>query len=299
MTAAQFQSRLAVLDLTVDFGFPTFPEQEMDLDSKVTTRPADLSRSVQRALAVLERVLTAPNDVRVSELAETLDLPQATVHRMLVNLEARGLVTQDRNSGQYGVGLRMAALCERAALRLRTGAGLSNGMREVFERGVETIGETGYVAVLDGSEVVYIDCVESPHSLRAAAPIGSRRELHCTAVGKVLVAELSEADRNDLLGSGPFEPRTDLTIVDRDALEANLAAVRERGYALDVAEFDYDLVCLGAPVRDAQGLVVAAVGVTGPAARLTEARRPEVVDQLVELARVMSTNLMRPTQKDA
>ncbi|MDO8209629.1 IclR family transcriptional regulator [Conexibacter sp. CPCC 206217] len=257
-----------------------------------------LSQSVQRVLRVLEEILLAQDDISLSELVEQLDMPKATVHRMLANLEARGLVSQDPSSLRYGMGLRMSALCARASLRLQSGAALSRRMRELFETAVAEIGETGYVAVLDRSEVIYIDSVESPHALRAAAPIGTRRDIHCTAVGKVLVAGLDRASRWELIGSKPLEQVTEHTITDPEALERNIATVQEQGHAIDVEEFAPGLVCLAAPIHDDLGLVVAAVGITGPIGRMSGGDRTRAVQRLVELAHAMSHNLEQQSTRE-
>jgi IclR family acetate operon transcriptional repressor len=256
--------------------------------SEVEGAIAGGSRSIQRALEVLERVVLEPRELRLSELAALTKLPVSSVHRILANLEARGLVELDSDTHRYGVGLRMLMLASRVTLRRDAAATVPAAMREMFVEAVREIDETGYLAVLNRSEVVYVECLESSHPLRAVAPVGSRRSIHSTAVGKVLVADLTEAERAVLLGDQPLAALTPFTITDRATLEVNLQMVRAQGYAIDVGEFAEDLVCLGFPIRDAAGATIAAVGVTGPSTRMTGGRLEACVARLQRLVDELS-----------
>jgi len=253
-------------------------------DAGPGSQSGGLSSSVQRTLDVLEAVAQAPRDVGVSELAVQLRRPKSSVHRALANLEARGLVERDPVTARYTAGLRLFALASGLAHRLQFGASLPAATRSIFRRAVEEVGETGYLAILDRTEVLYIDSLEGGDDLRATAPIGTRRPAYCTAVGKVLIAELDLEARNRILDSTPLEARTQHTITDRAALEQNLDAIREVGYAVDIEEYADGLVCLGAPIKDQLGGVIAAIGLTGPLARMSGSRLDAAVRVLVNAA---------------
>jgi DNA-binding IclR family transcriptional regulator len=231
-----------------------------------------LSSSVQRALEVLEAIAEAPSDMGISELARRFDRPKSSIHRSLVNLERRGLVERDPVTSRYAAGLRLLALGSGLAHRLQSGTALPPGASAIFRRAVEQVGETGYLAILDRDEVLYIDSVEGGDILRATAPIGTRRPVFCTAVGKVLIAGMDPVAQARVLGPGPFEPRTPKTVTDRKQLERDLETIDGQGYAVDVEEYAEGLVCLGAPIKDAVGRVIAAIGLTGPIVRLSGER---------------------------
>lgn len=223
---------------------------------------------MQRALEVLEAIAEAPGDVGISELSRQLDRPKSSIHRSLVNLERRGLVERDPVSSRYAAGLRLLALGSGLTHRLQFGTALPPGTSAIFRRAVNRVGETGYLAILDRDEVLYIDSVEGGDILRATAPVGTRRPVFCTAVGKVLIAGLDPVAQARVLGPGPFEPRTPKTVTDRKQLERDLEIIDAQGYAVDVEEYAEGLVCLGAPIKDHVGRVIAAIGLTGPIVRL-------------------------------
>ena len=243
-----------------------------------------LSGSVQRALAVLEAVAEAPGDVGISELARRLKWPKSSIHRALTNLEARGLVERDPVTARYTVGLRLITLGSSVTHKLQFGAGLPSATRSIFRRAVSQVGETGYLAILDRCEVLYIDSVEGGDVLRATAPVGTRRPVYCTAVGKVLIAELDAASRSRILGDGEFAARTPRTVTDRAQIERDLDVVRAQGYAVDVEEYAEGLVCLAAPIKDHLGGVIAAIGLTGPMSRLSGERLDLALRVLVTAA---------------
>lgn len=265
----------------------------MEVDSKMSTIGRDgsakqLSSSVQRALAVLEAVIQAPSDIGILELAEQLDLPQSSVHRFLANLEARGLIEKHPMSSRYSVGLRLLTLSGVVSRKQGDGTGLPPATHAIFQRAVERAGETGYIAVLDRFEVVYVDSVEGGDFIRATAPVGARRPVYCTAVGKVLVSELDQLSRDRILDSTPMESRTPRTITDREQLERSLITIREQGCAIDIEEFAEGLTCLAAPIRDHLGFVIAALGITGPASRMTGERLDYAVRTLIHAAAEIS-----------
>jgi len=139
----------------------------------------------------------------------------------------------------------------------------------ILARLVEAIGETCNFTMLDGREVVYVDRVETSANVRLHMKAGSRVPLHCTASGKLLLSDMSLAQRQRLLGPGPLARYTERTIVSFDALERELAKVHATGVATDAGEFLDGSVCLAVPVRDPRGRMCAAFAVHGPAPRMT------------------------------
>jgi IclR family transcriptional regulator, KDG regulon repressor len=153
------------------------------------------------------------------------------------------------------------------------------------------VGETGYLGILDRGEVLYVDSVEGPRAMRAAAPTGTRRAVYCTAVGKVLIADFDPADVDRLVGTGAMAVRTDKTITDSAEFRRNLAQVRQDGYALDVSEFEEGLACMAAPIHGQDGGVLAAIGLTGPSWRLVDGRLSAVIADLRQTAQAISAEM--------
>lgn len=243
--------------------------------------------SVRNAARVLKQFLSREPSIGVSELARRLDLGKSTVHRLLQSLAAEGLVEQDPTTGGYRLGLSVFELGEavRSHLDLHAACGpVLAGLRE-------QTGESSQVGVLDGHEVVYVERLESSYTLRLFTETGRRVPLHCTSSGKVLLAYLPEARRRALLAGYDFVALTPHTITDADALAAELAVVRRRGWADAVNEREVGVASVAAPVRDHTGSVVAAVSVGAPTARLPAVQRRRMAALIREAGEAVSRRL--------
>ena len=221
--------------------------------------------STLRAFAVLEQIATAEEPPTLEDLTRALGLPKPTVYRILRLLVRGGLVQREVREKRYVVGERVCAL----SLDVQMKSPRRRERRAILARLVDAIGETCNFTMLDGTEVVYLDRVETSANVRLLMQIGSRVPLHCTASGKLLLSELPPARLQRLLGPGPLPRSTQRTIVSIPTLERELEKVRASGVGTDNGEYLVDSVCLAVPVRDAQGRMCAAVAVHGPAPRMT------------------------------
>ena len=221
--------------------------------------------STLRAFAVLEQIATSDESLTLEELTRISALPKPTVHRILRLLMRGGLVERQALDKRYVIGARVSAL----ALAVQMRSPHRRERRAILARLVEAIGETCNFTMLDGSEVVYLDRVETSAGVRLHMDAGSRVPLHCTASGKLLLSALPPAQVRRLLGSGPLARYTDRTNTSIAALERELVKIRASGVGIDVGEYLVGSVCLAVPVRDAQGRMCAAVAVHGPAPRMT------------------------------
>ncbi len=136
--------------------------------------------------------------------------------------------------------------------------------------------ETVHLAVLDKGEVVYLEKRESNHTIRMYSAVGRRAPVHCTGLGKAMLAFLPQSEQEVILCSRELRRYTPRTLTDREALTRELASIRERGYAMDLEEHEEDICCVAAPVLDHCGRVVAAMSVTMPAFRTTNERLAEL-----------------------
>lgn len=218
--------------------------------------------SVEHAIRLVELLAGSAGALGVSQLAQALDLPRATVYRLLKTLGQREWVIQEDKT--YRLSFRLAGLFQGAGPRAE--AALAERMKPLLHRLVSETGETAHFAALDGDRVVYLAKVDSPHPIRMFSEIGWRGPLHATGVGKVLLASADAKLLSSVCDHG-MERFTRKTIVDKAQLQAELAKIRKQGYGLDDEELIDGLTCVAVPVMSA-GQVRGAISVAGPTARL-------------------------------
>jgi IclR family transcriptional regulator, KDG regulon repressor len=251
--------------------------------------PARLVPALSRGLDVLELLRTSERPPTAGEVAAGLGLPRTTVHELLHTLSARGYVeVVEGGPRRFRLGMRLFELgnAYAAALDLaRESAGVAATVRDAC-------GETVHVAVLDGTDVVYIAKVDSTHSVRMVSAVGRRLPAHVTAVGKALLAGLDDDELERRFPSGHALPAlTAASITDPAALRAALTDVRRDGLAWDAAESNPDVNCVAAPVRDHTGAMVAGLSISVPVVRWTDGSRERFAALVREGAEQLSRRL--------
>lgn len=239
-------------------------------------------QSLDRALSILDVLsLNAGPGLGLREIAARVELPKSTVHRLLATLDLRGFVIRDPASGSYRLGLK--------GIRH---AGSGPEIRAVLSHLALSSGETANLGALTGTDVIYVDRVESPQALRWELGVGSRVPAHASGMGKAILAFLDRDLVRRLLPS-KLRAHTARSITDRDALMAELAAIRRRGYAFDDEEFMDGVRCVAVPVRGGHDDVAGAVSLAGPAFRLTtEVAATQIrplQDAALRIARIMAS----------
>ncbi len=235
-------------------------------------------QSVDRAVTVME-ILAREGWAGVTEIARELDIHKSTVFRLLATLERRGVVEQHSETQKYRLGFAMI----RFASAVRSSFDLVRAARPICDRLSRRTDETVNVAVLEDDDVVNIHQVNLSTSRVSVDWLGSHTPLHCTSTGKIFLAFASD-EQLDVLLRRRRTSYTPATVTDRDALVAQLAAIRERGYATAVQELEEGLNAVAAPVRGPDGAVVASVSVSGPSYRLEPERMDEVAAITMEAA---------------
>ncbi|MFI9201994.1 IclR family transcriptional regulator [Streptomyces sp. NPDC053048] len=243
-------------------------------------------QSLERAFDLLERMADAGGEVGLSELSASSGLPLPTIHRLMRTLVACGYVRQQPNR-RYALGPRLIRLGESSARLLGTWA------RPHLARLVEETGETANMALLDGDEVVYVAQVPSRHSVRMFTEVGRRVLPHTTGVGKALLAQSPDDEVRALLGRTGMPAATEKTITTPEGFLAELARVRESGFAMDDNEQEIGVRCLAVPVPHSP--TSAAISISGPAGRVTEAATERIVPLLQLVAAELSESLAATT----
>lgn len=220
--------------------------------------------SVSNAIRVLKSFSSTQREWGVSDLARHLELSKSTVHRLLTTLTEEGMLDQDFDTGRYRLGLAMFDLAAAVPTQLDLHEAVQPPMADLRNR----TGETVQVAVLDGRHVVYVERMDSPHTLRMFLEIGRRNSAHCSGTGKALLAFIPRQHLDRLLDGWKLDPRTEHSITSVRKLRKELDASRARGYAENRHESEVGVVSVAAPIRDASGTTIAAMSVAGPAERM-------------------------------
>jgi IclR family acetate operon transcriptional repressor len=250
----------------------------------MSAREESSSTAVERALAILEAVAQRGAGMTNSEISRRLSIPKSSASYILRTLEQRGYLQRERGTGRYRLGLKVLAL----GRGVETGIDIKQVALPVLERLVEISNLTAHLAVLDRGEAVYIEKVDSPGFIKMDTWVGKRMEIHSTGVGKVLVASLPPAEIEALLKDRGLKKITPKTITTASAFVRELERVRERGYGVDDEENSTGARCVAAPVMDAAGRVIAAIGLSGTVSQIDRASIAKVAEMARDAARKVS-----------
>ncbi|MER5945223.1 IclR family transcriptional regulator [Streptomyces sp. NPDC001904] len=245
--------------------------------------------AVTRALDIMELFLDGDGTLSAPDIVRKLQLPRTTVHELVTTLAARSYIVQvPGEPGRYRLGVRPYQLGSRYAEQLDLAAEGQQVARSV----AETCDETVHVAILEGTDVIYIAKVDSTHAVRMVSAAGRRLPAHCTSVGKMLLASLPEPELAARIpDDAPLTAMTENSITDPAALREALHAIRGRGVAVESRESNPDVSCVAAPVRDRTGRVVAALSISVPMIRWTDAREAELAQLAAKGAADLSERL--------
>lgn len=241
----------------------------MSADQK--TKPSYPIESVDNALRLLLMFRTQ-NSIRVSEAGEAIGVARSTAHRLLAMLQYHGFVVQDEPSRDYRAGPALVDV----GLSVVRHMDIRVQARPHLERLAAGVEETVHLAVLRGPEIVFVDSVETTRAVRVGSRTGASMPAHCTSVGKAMLACLTQDQLHEIYPHGRLKGITKNSLSTRAELERELEDIRERGYAINDAESEPDLVAIAMSVSGGQSLPVGAVTISAPLTRWTR-------DDLVEL----------------
>jgi len=243
-------------------------------------------QSLDRGLMALDMV--AHKELRPSELAAVLDVSRPTALRLLQTLVSRGYARQDPKTKAFHANpARIFAL----ANEVRSSSNWLTEADELIAQLAHVTGETANLAVLEGTEMVYVAAAQSHEALAVRQLLGWRRPLHCSAIGKAILATMDCEQRAALLKRTGLAGYTVHTITSMQVLEDQLEQIRQQGWAFDDEETVEGVRCLAAPVIGIQAIPLAAIGISAPVARLTDEQIPQISEQVKQTSRRLSQRL--------
>lgn len=238
-------------------------------------------KSLQKVAQLLDAFTVEKPEMALSELAGLCGLHPSTARRLLMTCEAVGFIAQDPISRRYRLGMKLFELGHRVGEQIE----LRRTARPYLEEIMERTHESAYLSVVEDGEVLYIDRVESPQAVKLTSFVGQRLPLHSTGTGKALLAYLPPAQLETVL-SRPLPRFTPRTICDPSDLRRELERIRARGFSTTLDEHLEGAFSVAVPIFGTGGTVIAAVGISGPSYRVTEA-------QMIPFARVVATAARR------
>ena len=236
-------------------------------------------RAVERALDVLMCFTSQTPELTMTQISELVGLNKSTVHRLLATLEGKRFVERNPETGVYKLGIRLVQMAfltmEHNDLR-RLAAPFLHSLCDQYHENVN-------LSVLDDTDVVYVDVIESSQRVKLAASSGQRLPAFCTASGKAILAFVPEENIKIILERG-MARYTQNTILSQKAFFENIQEARERGFALSEQEFEEGINAIAAPIFNSKSKPIASVSIAGPAYRLTRERMLEIGPDLVAAA---------------
>lgn len=246
--------------------------------------PEDSLKSLRKVVSILDAFSTSRRSLSLAEVSAVTGFPRSTAHRLAASMRDVGLLDQDGHRDRYRLGLKLFELGNTVLANMD----LHREARPLVDALSQVTGHLVHLAVFDGRQAIVIHRVAAdsgtPLTLIEAAPV------HCTSVGKAILA-FQPAARIDAIIAGGLKRFTDVTITDGRKLRSELKTIRGRGYAFDEGEHQPGIRCVGAPIHDRAGRVVAGLSVSGPARRLKKDQVAELAKIVVHHARLVATRL--------
>ena len=237
-----------------------------------------------RALVILESLADNSLGLTLTEVSELTNINKTTAYRFLQDLVRHHYIRRDDRDKRYFLGTRVLGL----SIALLDELDVRQVARPHLEKLVDELQETVHLVQLDGTEAVYIDKVDCPQPIMLRSRVGKRRPIHCTGVGKVLLAFAPESLLEQIIRSPGLTRYTPTTITDPNELRQEMLRIRTVGYALDNSEHREGITCVAGPVFDVHGDIAASVSVAGPTFRFPLAMAEACAPRLLGACRAIS-----------
>lgn len=248
-------------------------------------------QSVDRTIKIIEVLSEHRDGLGLTDLGNIVGMHKSTVHRLLQTLIYNGYVKQNPQNQHYHLTIKMFEL----GSRVIDGMDLHKIARPYLESLRDLTNEVVHLVIPDGTDIIYIDKVESNNSIRMHSRIGARSPLYSTSAGKAMMAYMPESKVKEIWFASDIIQRTPNTVVEYSQLLKVLEQVRENGYALDEEENEPNIRCIGAPIFNYHGNVVGAVSISGPTMRVTleaiETFKEHILKYTLLISRELGYNL--------
>jgi IclR family KDG regulon transcriptional repressor len=255
------------------------------------SKPGNLIQTIERMSTILDVLAKSSKGISLGKIAAEVHLPKGTTHRLLSSLMYFDFVRQDSETRTYSLGFKLVELGNILLEQIDLRKEAEPFLHALSQRTRETV----YLVILDRTEVVYIEKIESEDSsivLRTTSKVGQRNAANSCAVGKALLAQLPEEDLDDIMKEMSFIQKTTNTITDPLQLKEHLQMVRVRGYAVDDEESEEGIRCIAAPIYNERSHAVAAISVSGPSIRVTRQKIQNMLkDEVMKTALEISKKL--------
>lgn len=248
------------------------------------TKEGNSIQSVERAVQII-RAFEKSEELGVTEISKITGLHKSTAFNLISTLEKIGILTKNTYTGKYMLGMEL----------FRLGTMVNSNIRSICRPYLESLAEkyretVNLVARNDGL-VIYIEKIESSHSMRISTKEGQRLPLHVTAVGKAIMSTLTDDEIKDITKKVAFMKYTNFSVLSVEELFIQLQFAKEKGYVEDLQEYENELICVASPIRDFTGIASYAIGVSGPASRMTKEIRKNIGTTLVQYTKEISRRM--------
>lgn len=244
-------------------------------------------QGIERIIKILDSFSLDEPELTLKELTKKTGLPKPTVYRIAEALNKVNILSKDDNVSKYRIGVK---LFELGSLYLETLELRKLAFPEI-EKLSKYTEESIHMGVLDGNEVTSIEGLGSTHNLQAKLWIGKRSPIYCTSIGKAILAFLPKKEQEEILTTIEFKRYTENTITDKKNLKKELESIRRQGFALDNEEHDEGIMCVGAPIFNNKGEVVASISISGPKIRMKEQKLEKYKKLLMDSVKRISDKL--------
>ncbi|MUV37061.1 putative HTH-type transcriptional regulator YagI [Lentibacillus sp. JNUCC-1] len=241
-------------------------------------------QSVDRALKIMDILQGYPKGLGVTELSRRLEVSKSTSYRLLTSLKNQGYIKQDEQTELYLLGHKLIHLGQKVLEQLNIRELSAPYLRSLSQ----STGETAHLAIMEENRVVYIDKIESPKTIRMFSNVGKTAPLHCTGVGKAILAFQSDEKIKEVINGVGLKKFTDKTIVTKEKMLSEIDVIRRKGYSIDDEEHELGITCAASPILNHNNQVVAGISVAGPTMRIDEEKLQQIAKDVVEVCASIS-----------
>jgi DNA-binding IclR family transcriptional regulator len=247
----------------------------------------ELVQSVERTLSIIEILSDYENGLGITEISEKANLHKSTVHRLLNTLIVKGYVKQNEDSNRYNLTLKLFEIGNKKIEKMNIVTSAKPLLHELMEKTNEVI----HLVVREGTEIVYIDKVESQNPIRMYSKIGKRSPVYCTAVGKSMLSHMTDNEVKFIWDNSTIEKLTKNTVIDFKKFKEDLNIIKKQGYAIDEQENEIGIRCIGTSILDYKGEICGAISISGSIISFKEEKVNKFAKLIIEYANKISNEL--------